>query len=66
MGIMCISKHQQIVGGLTRMLLQANEQIAKLQQERAAQEKEYLALAEEYDKVRQKRDSRGRYTKRKR
>lgn len=65
LGIMSISKHERIVEGLTRKLQQANEQVAALKKEKDAQEKEYLALAEEYDKVRQKRDSRGRYTKRK-
>lgn len=65
LGIMSISKHERIVEGLTRKLQQANEQVAALKKEKEAQEKEYLALAEEYDKVRQKRDSRGRYTKRK-
>lgn len=65
MGIMCISKHERIVEGLTRKLQQANEQVAALKKEKEAQEKEYLALAEEYDKLRQKRDSRGRFTKRK-
>lgn len=65
LGIMSISKHERIVEGLTRKLQQANEQVAALKKEKDAQEKEYLALAEEYDKVRQKRDSRGRFTKRK-
>lgn len=64
LGIMSISKHESIVEGLTRKLQQANEQVAALKKEKDAQEKEYIALAEEYDKVRQKRDSRGRFTKR--
>lgn len=65
LGIMSISKHERIVEGLTRELQQANEQVAALKKQKEAQEKEYIALAEEYDKVRQKRDSRGRFTKRK-
>ena len=65
LGIMSISKHERIVEGLTRELQQANEQVAALKKLKEAQEKEYIALAEEYDKVRQKRDSRGRFTKRK-
>ena len=65
LGIMSISKHEQIVDSLTRKLSQAEEQVAKLKRERAAQEEMYLALAAEYEKLRQKRDSRGRFTKRK-
>lgn len=65
LGIMSISKHEQIVDSLTRKLSQAEERVANLKRERAAQETMYLALAEEYEKLRQKRDSRGRFTKRK-
>lgn len=65
LGIMSINKHECIVEELTRKLQQANEQVASLKKQKEAQEKMYLALAEKYEKVQQKRDSRGRYTKRK-
>lgn len=65
LGIMSISKHECIVEGLTRKLSQAETRVVKLQQERATLEKNYIALAAEYEKIRQKRDSRGRFTKRK-